>query len=90
MANVLIGSYTAKLDASGRIKIPEKFREVIEQVYGKDLFVTSLSDDSIKSAARRLAGCDRPPAETSSISGPTSQFMLASTGLARGTSFRRS
>ena len=48
MANVLIGSYTARLDASGRIKIPEKFREVIEQVYGKDLFVTSLSDDSIK------------------------------------------
>jgi MraZ protein len=48
MANVLIGSYAAKLDASGRIKIPEKFREVIEQVYGKDLFVTSLSDDSIK------------------------------------------
>src|SRR5512136_2290323 len=48
MANVLIGSYTARLDARGRIKIPEKFREVIEQVYGKDLFVTSLSDDSIK------------------------------------------
>jgi MraZ protein len=48
MANVLIGSYTARLDASGRIKIPEKFREVIEQVYGKDLFVTSLSNDSVK------------------------------------------
>jgi DNA-binding transcriptional regulator/RsmH inhibitor MraZ len=48
MANVLIGNYTARLDASGRIKIPEKFREVIEQNYGKDLFVTSLSDDSIK------------------------------------------
>ena len=45
MANVLIGSYTARLDTSGRIKIPEKFREVIEQVYGKDVFVTSLSDD---------------------------------------------
>lgn len=48
MANVLIGNYTARLDASGRIKIPEKFRDVIEQVYGKDLFVTSLSDDSVK------------------------------------------
>jgi transcriptional regulator MraZ len=48
VANVLIGNYTAKLDASGRVKIPEKFRETIEQVYGKDLFITSLTDDSIK------------------------------------------
>lgn len=47
MANVLLGNYTARLDASGRIKIPEKFREVIEQVYGKDLFVTSLTDESV-------------------------------------------
>lgn len=48
MANVLIGSATARLDASGRIKIPEKFREVLEQVYGREVFVTSLSDDSVK------------------------------------------
>ena len=48
MANVLVGSYSARLDASGRLKIPEKFREVIEQVYGKDVFVTSFSDESIK------------------------------------------
>lgn len=47
MANVLIGNYTARFDASGRVKIPEKIREVIEQVYGKDLFVTSLFDDSV-------------------------------------------
>ncbi|MCK7470183.1 MAG: hypothetical protein MZU95_04795 [Desulfomicrobium escambiense] len=46
---------------SGRIKIPEKFREVIEQVYGKDLFVTSLSDDSIKIyPLSRVAVHDRP------------------------------
>ncbi len=48
MSNVLIGSYTAKFDASGRIKIPEKFREAIESNYGRELFVTSLHDDSVK------------------------------------------
>lgn len=48
MADVLIGSYSARLDASGRIKIPEKFREAIEQKYGRDLFVTSLSDESVQ------------------------------------------
>ncbi len=48
MADVLIGSYAARFDASGRIKIPEKFREVIENAYGKDLFVTSLTDESVQ------------------------------------------
>lgn len=48
MNNSLMGSYTAKLDTSGRIKIPEKFRETIEQVYGKELFVTSLSDEAVQ------------------------------------------
>jgi MraZ protein len=48
MADVLIGSYTARFDASGRIKIPEKFREVIQTIYGKDLFVTSLTDESVQ------------------------------------------
>jgi MraZ protein len=48
MADVLIGSYTARFDASGRIKIPEKFREAIQASYGKDLFVTSLTDESIQ------------------------------------------
>ncbi len=48
MKNSLIGSYTARLDASGRIKIPEKFRETIEEIYGKDLFITSLSDESVQ------------------------------------------
>jgi len=48
MTNSLIGSYTARLDASGRIKIPEKFRETIEEIYGQDLFVTSLSDESVQ------------------------------------------
>jgi MraZ protein len=48
MPDVLIGSYTARFDASGRIKIPEKFREIIQTVYGKDLFITSLTDESVQ------------------------------------------
>jgi MraZ protein len=48
MAEVLIGNYTARFDASGRIKIPEKFREAIQASYGKDLFVTSLTDESVQ------------------------------------------
>jgi len=48
MNNSLMGSYTARLDASGRIKIPEKFREMIEQVFGRELFVTSLSDEAVQ------------------------------------------
>ncbi|MFB0565671.1 MAG: division/cell wall cluster transcriptional repressor MraZ [Candidatus Aminicenantaceae bacterium] len=46
MGKLLIGSYAAKLDKSGRIKIPEKFRAVIEEEYGKELFITSLTEDS--------------------------------------------
>ncbi len=48
LGNFLIGSYTARIDKSGRIKIPEKFRGIIEERYGKDLFVTSLTDESIQ------------------------------------------
>jgi len=48
MTNSFNGSYAARLDASGRIKVPEKFRETIEAVYGKELFITSLSDESIQ------------------------------------------
>ena len=48
MGNSLIGSYTARLDGSGRIKIPEKFRIAIEEEYGKELFITSLTDESVQ------------------------------------------
>jgi MraZ protein len=46
--NLLIGSYSARLDRSGRLKIPEKFRETIEKLYGKDVFITSLTDESVQ------------------------------------------
>jgi MraZ protein len=45
---MLIGSYTAKIDRSGRIKIPEKFRASIEEEYGQDVFITSLTDEAVQ------------------------------------------
>jgi MraZ protein len=45
---MLIGSYTARIDKGGRIKIPEKFRAAIEQDYGKDVFITSLTDEAVQ------------------------------------------
>ncbi len=48
MGNLLLGSYTARFDRSGRIKIPEKFRMIMEERYGKDLFITSLTDEAIQ------------------------------------------
>ncbi len=48
MPGLLVGNYKARFDASGRIKIPEKIREAIEASYGRDLFVTSIHEDSIQ------------------------------------------
>lgn len=48
MGNSLIGNYSAKFDRSGRIKIPEKFRIAIEEEYGKELFITSLTDEAVQ------------------------------------------
>ncbi len=48
MGNYLIGSYTARFDKSGRIKIPAKFHEAILEKYGKEVFITSLTDQSVQ------------------------------------------
>ena len=48
MGNFLLGSYTVRLDKSGRIKIPEKFRISLEEEYGKEIFITSLTDESVQ------------------------------------------
>ncbi len=48
MQGVLLGSTTARIDHSGRVKIPERFRDIIERQWGKALFVTSLYDESVQ------------------------------------------
>jgi MraZ protein len=45
---LIIGSFSAKLDKSGRLKIPQKYRAAIEEQYGKDLFITSFEDECIQ------------------------------------------
>jgi MraZ protein len=39
----LRGSYSARIDDRSRVKVPAEFRRVIEQSFGNDLFVTSLT-----------------------------------------------
>jgi MraZ protein len=41
------GSYEAKIDDRGRIKIPAKFLSVFDAGYGRDLYVTSLEGDHV-------------------------------------------
>ena len=44
---VLRGNYAAKIDDKGRLKIPNAFRAVIEKQHGTELFVTSLTGESV-------------------------------------------
>jgi MraZ protein len=45
---VLRGNSPAKIDDKGRLKVPSTFRAFIEAQYGLELFVTSLSGDSVR------------------------------------------
>jgi MraZ protein len=44
----LRGNAPAKIDDKGRLKVPSAFRALVEQEYGRDLFVTSLNGDSVR------------------------------------------
>jgi MraZ protein len=46
---VLRGSYSAKIDEKGRLKIPNAFRALVEDQHGAaGLYLTSLSGDSVR------------------------------------------
>jgi MraZ protein len=45
---MLRGNSPARIDEKGRLKIPTSFRNFIEQQYGKDVFITSLSGDFVR------------------------------------------
>ena len=45
---ILRGNAPAKIDDKGRLKIPNGFRSVVQQAYGRDVFVTSLSGESVR------------------------------------------
>jgi MraZ protein len=45
---VLRGNHAARIDDKGRLKIPNAFRSVVEKNHGPELFVTSLSGESVR------------------------------------------
>jgi MraZ protein len=45
---VLRGNHAAKIDDKGRLKIPNAFRALIEKSHGAELFVTSLTGESVR------------------------------------------
>ena len=45
---MLRGNYAAKIDDKGRLKIPNAFRALVEKAHGTELFVTSLTGESVR------------------------------------------
>jgi MraZ protein len=45
---VLRGNAPAKIDDKGRLKVPNAFRVVIHEEHGRDVFVTSLTGESVR------------------------------------------
>ena len=45
---MLRGNYTARIDDKGRLKIPTGFRRKIEEKYGSEVYVTSLTGKSVQ------------------------------------------
>jgi MraZ protein len=45
---VLRGSYSARIDEKGRLKIPTAFKSLVEDEHGAGLYVTSLTGESVR------------------------------------------
>ena len=45
---MLRGSYPARIDDKGRLKIPNAFRAFVEEQHGAGLYLTSLSGESVR------------------------------------------
>ena len=45
---MLRGNYPTRVDAKGRIKIPADFRRYVEEKYGKDFYITSLTGEQVR------------------------------------------
>ena len=45
---MLRGNYTARIDSKGRLKVPGLFRRYVEEKYGSDLYVTSLTGECVR------------------------------------------
>jgi MraZ protein len=45
---VFRGNAPARIDDKGRLKVPNAFRSLLESKYGRDLFLTSLTGESVR------------------------------------------
>lgn len=45
---MLRGNAPARIDEKGRLKVPNTFRSLVEAKYGRDLFLTSLTGESVQ------------------------------------------
>ena len=45
---MLRGNYTARIDSKGRLKVPTTFRRYIEERHGTEIYVTSLTGESVR------------------------------------------
>jgi MraZ protein len=45
---MLRGNYTARIDPKGRLKVPTAFRRYIQENHGADVYVTSLTGESVR------------------------------------------
>jgi transcriptional regulator MraZ len=45
---VLRGNYTARIDSKGRLKVPGLFRRYVEEKYGSQFYVTSLTGECVR------------------------------------------
>lgn len=45
---VLRGNAPAKIDDKGRLKVPNGFRALVQQAFGREVFVTSLTGESVR------------------------------------------
>ena len=43
---MLRGNYTARVDAKGRLKVPSAYRRLIEDRWGREIYVTSLTGEA--------------------------------------------
>jgi MraZ protein len=45
---MLRGNYTARIDSKGRLKVPTAFRRHIQEKHGAEVYVTSLTGESVR------------------------------------------
>ena len=73
---MLRGNSPARIDEKGRLKIPTVFRNYIEQQYGKEVFITSLTGEFVRIYPMPVwLEIEKKIAETSSMNPSVQRFL---------------